>query len=425
MKSMRLDRPFSPDGRNRYALSFNANCYPWSMKGSLRQSLRLLTSYISLRDKDLQESKDPQVPIAPTTTEQRFARKNELKARGTLLMALPAKHQLKFNIHKDAKTLIDAIEKRFGGNKKTKKVQKTLLMQYTSSQLDNDDLKKIDADDLEEIDLKWQMAMLTMRARRHNATTGTREGILQGSAGHLRTTGIRRLKGGMFQWRLLLLMLWFHSVMVLEAMIGTFRQKKNQPTMPLWHSPPQVLSVLIMSTVFNYDEMFSSESNVSMPTSPVYDRPSAPIIEDWVSDSEDESEGEPMLTQKAPSFVSTFKHVKTPRPSVNPVEHPIPAENLRKDIPKSKGHRHSWKRKACFVCKSLTHLIKDYAYYEKKMVQNPIRNYAMRGNHQQYAIMTHLNPHRHVVPTTILTRSRLVPLNAARPVNTVVPHTKV
>nr|GFA91415.1 hypothetical protein [Tanacetum cinerariifolium] len=31
------------------------------------------------------------------------------------------KHQLKFNIHKDAKTLMESIEKRFGGNKETKK----------------------------------------------------------------------------------------------------------------------------------------------------------------------------------------------------------------------------------------------------------------------------------------------------------------
>nr|GFA40771.1 putative ribonuclease H-like domain-containing protein [Tanacetum cinerariifolium] len=45
-------------------------------------------------------------PVAPTTAEQRLARKNELNACGTLLMALPDKHQLKFNIHKDAKTLM-------------------------------------------------------------------------------------------------------------------------------------------------------------------------------------------------------------------------------------------------------------------------------------------------------------------------------
>nr|GEU47030.1 ribonuclease H-like domain-containing protein [Tanacetum cinerariifolium] len=68
-------------------------------------------------------------PVAPTTAEQRLARKNKLKARGTLLMALPDKHQLKCNSHKDAKTLMEAIENRFKGNTKTKKVQKTLLKQ--------------------------------------------------------------------------------------------------------------------------------------------------------------------------------------------------------------------------------------------------------------------------------------------------------
>nr|GFB17489.1 hypothetical protein [Tanacetum cinerariifolium] len=61
-------------------------------------------------------------PVAPTTAEQRLAQKNELKARGTLLMALPDKHQLKFNSHKDAKTLMEAIEKRFRGNTEIKKV---------------------------------------------------------------------------------------------------------------------------------------------------------------------------------------------------------------------------------------------------------------------------------------------------------------
>nr|GEW02906.1 hypothetical protein [Tanacetum cinerariifolium] len=61
-------------------------------------------------------------PVTPTTTEHRLARKNELKARSTLLMALPDKHQLKFNSYKDAKTLMEAIEKRFGGNTETKKV---------------------------------------------------------------------------------------------------------------------------------------------------------------------------------------------------------------------------------------------------------------------------------------------------------------
>nr|GEW45134.1 reverse transcriptase domain-containing protein [Tanacetum cinerariifolium] len=41
----------------------------------------------------------------------------------------------------------------------------TASIQSTSPQLDNEDLKQIDVDDLEEMDLRWQMAMLTMRAR--------------------------------------------------------------------------------------------------------------------------------------------------------------------------------------------------------------------------------------------------------------------
>nr|GFA93909.1 hypothetical protein [Tanacetum cinerariifolium] len=44
--------------------------------------------------------------------------------------------------------------------------------QSSSLQLDNKDLKHIDVDNLKEMDLKWQMAMLTMRARRFLYKTG-------------------------------------------------------------------------------------------------------------------------------------------------------------------------------------------------------------------------------------------------------------
>ncbi|GJU26618.1 hypothetical protein Tco_1165239 [Tanacetum coccineum] len=56
-------------------------------------------------------------------------KRNEMKARGTLLMALPNKDQLKFHSYKDAKLLMEAIEKRYGGKKESKKVQRTLLKQ--------------------------------------------------------------------------------------------------------------------------------------------------------------------------------------------------------------------------------------------------------------------------------------------------------
>ncbi|GKB93459.1 ribonuclease H-like domain-containing protein [Tanacetum coccineum] len=57
----------------------------------------------------------------PTTAEEKQERRNEMKARGTLLMALPNKDQLKFHAYKYAKLLMEAIEKRYGGNKESKK----------------------------------------------------------------------------------------------------------------------------------------------------------------------------------------------------------------------------------------------------------------------------------------------------------------
>nr|GEX05495.1 ribonuclease H-like domain-containing protein [Tanacetum cinerariifolium] len=52
--------------------------------------------------------------IPPTSVEEKAQRRAELKARSTLLTALPNEHQLKFNSYKDAKTLMQAIENRFG-----------------------------------------------------------------------------------------------------------------------------------------------------------------------------------------------------------------------------------------------------------------------------------------------------------------------
>nr|GEW08080.1 hypothetical protein [Tanacetum cinerariifolium] len=47
----------------------------------------------------------------PTSAEEKLDRRNEMKSRGTLLMALPNKDQLKFHSYQDAKLLMEAIEK--------------------------------------------------------------------------------------------------------------------------------------------------------------------------------------------------------------------------------------------------------------------------------------------------------------------------
>ncbi|GKC72560.1 reverse transcriptase domain-containing protein, partial [Tanacetum coccineum] len=54
------------------------------------------------------------IVIPPTSIEEKAQRRAELKARSTLLMALPNEYQLKFNTYKDAKSLMEAIKNRFG-----------------------------------------------------------------------------------------------------------------------------------------------------------------------------------------------------------------------------------------------------------------------------------------------------------------------
>ncbi|GKA10241.1 hypothetical protein Tco_0689674 [Tanacetum coccineum] len=107
-----------------------------------------IESYIQLQDYalwEIIEDGNSFKPVARTTTnadgtststipgavtaEEKIQKKNDLKARSILMMTLPSEHLLTFNQYKDAKTLFEAIEARFGGNEATKKTQKTLLKQ--------------------------------------------------------------------------------------------------------------------------------------------------------------------------------------------------------------------------------------------------------------------------------------------------------
>nr|GEX73139.1 ribonuclease H-like domain-containing protein [Tanacetum cinerariifolium] len=82
--------------------------------------------------------------------------------------------------------------------------------------------------------------------------------------------------------------------------------------------------------------------------------------------------------QIVPSFVQSFKQVKSPMHSIHPVETSISAATPK---PTSLKFNSSSKRrnlKACFVCKSVEYLIKDCDYHDKKMAQPTSRNYTHR-----------------------------------------------
>nr|GFA72416.1 hypothetical protein [Tanacetum cinerariifolium] len=135
----------------------------------------------------------------------------------------------------------------------------------------------------------------------------------------------------------------YHAVP--PPMSGTFMPPK--PDL-VFHTPPS-------------DENEHLTFNVQLsPTKPEQDlpsRPSAPIIEDWVSDSEEEAL--PQATKDVPSFAQSHELVKSPRhfgllsPPPKLIAPFVPFS------PKSplKGSKKT--KKTCFVCKSETYLIKD------------------------------------------------------------------
>nr|GFC01459.1 hypothetical protein [Tanacetum cinerariifolium] len=129
-------------------------------------------------------------------------------------------------------------------------------------------------------------------------------------------------------------------------------------------------------------------------TAPTAHRPTAPIIEDWVSDSNDESETK--ASHIVPSFVQSIEQVKSPRHSVQHVETSIPAATPKPASLKPASSGKIRNRKACFV-----------------------------GNHKHYASMTHHNPQKHMVPDAVLTQSKPVSITDVRPISAAVPKLKV
>nr|GEV18776.1 hypothetical protein [Tanacetum cinerariifolium] len=451
-------------------------------------------------------------PVALITAEQKLAQENELKAHGTLLMALPDKHQLKFNSHKDAKTLMEAIEKRFGGNTETKKRNKADLeeqslddlfnslkiyeaeVKHSSStgtttqnlafvsssntdsttktvsaaasvsavcaimpvpQLDNEDLKQIDVDDLEKMDLRWQMAMLTMRARR----------FLQKTCKNLRANGPTSMGFDMSKVEC-------YNCYRKRHFAREFRSPKDSRRNGI--AEPQRRIVLVETSTSNalvsqcdgvgsYDWSYQAEEEPANYALMAFSSSSSSFDNEVPSFSKACSKAYAQLHSQYHAvplpYTRTFMPPKpdlvfntaltavetdysaftvqlsptkpeqalshTNRPTAPHVKTSIPATTPKPASlnPASSGKRRN--RKACFVCKSVDHLIKDCDYHAKKMAQPTPRNHAHMGNYKQYAPLTHTNPQKHMVPAAVLTQSKPVSITAVKPVSAAVPKIKV
>nr|GFA46068.1 ribonuclease H-like domain-containing protein [Tanacetum cinerariifolium] len=80
-------------------------------------------SHVAKRTRAITTLEDPDLIF------QQVRKKNDVKARTTLLLSLPDEHQLRFSKYKTARELWAAILKTFGGNEATKKRKKNLLKQ--------------------------------------------------------------------------------------------------------------------------------------------------------------------------------------------------------------------------------------------------------------------------------------------------------
>nr|GEX67082.1 retrovirus-related Pol polyprotein from transposon TNT 1-94 [Tanacetum cinerariifolium] len=220
-----------------------------------------------------------------TSVEDKAQRRLEVKARSTLMIGIPNEHQLKFNSIKDAKSLLKAIEKRFGvwrnkpdldsmsmdnlyNNLKVYKPEvkgesssstNTQNMAFMSSSSNNntnssneavnttfgvttagtqpEDFRRTHEGSL----ILMGMRLLPLIKPRWNVTISIRGATLQENVEHQehKTTGTWRAQEGMYLLKLLTPQLRC-LVMDLEVMIRVTKLKKDL-TMHLWYTPLQVL----------------------------------------------------------------------------------------------------------------------------------------------------------------------------------------
>ncbi|GJT18061.1 putative ribonuclease H-like domain-containing protein [Tanacetum coccineum] len=305
--------------------------------------------------------------IAPSTTKEKAQRRLELKARSTLLMGIPNEHQLKFNSIKDAKSLLQAVEKRLQKLISLESVEARLLVYKKNKSVYEEDIKLLKC----EIYLKEAAIIEIVNKCKtslgYNAVPPPYTGNFMPPKPNLSFSG-------------------------LEEFV-------NEPIV----SEPTVKKPVV--------ETSKAKDSADKPKE-VRKNNGAPVIEDWVSDSEEEDVPQAKIQKKTvkPSFakiefVKSKEQVKYPRKTT------VKQGNQNKQNTHSpRGNQRNWNymmsqrlgsnfemiNKAFYVCGSFDHLQ-----------------------------ITHPSPKRNMVLKAVVMRSILVSLATVRLVNTTQPKTTV
>ncbi|GJS39546.1 hypothetical protein Tco_0564589 [Tanacetum coccineum] len=492
----------------------------------------------------------------PVTTKEKAQKKNDVKARSMLLMALPNEHLMTFNQYKDAKTLFVAIQTRFGGNEAIKKTQKTLLKQMyenfnaprTESLGNKPDLDTMSFDDIynnfkiveqevkgtassssqnmdfvsspsstnevntaygvsiantqvspastqvstastqvntanlndiEEMDLKWQLALLSMRTRRiefnkseFNLTTYKR-----GLASVEEQLVFYKKNGVIFYEQLVVLKRdisdKYSELSMLKSELENLKQEKesNQLKIEKFDNSSKSLNNLIGSQITDKSTKgvgFVSYNAVPRPPTGLFSPPKFNLSNSSLEEfQQPEFEGYGHKTSKSVSkdisnevresldgplvkelVLDDKLEKKTIFPTVAKIEFVRPkqqeklarkpvkyAEMYRSQSPR--GNQRNWNNqksqrlgsdfvmynKACFVYGSFDHVQADCNYKQRERVV--FGNIYTRVNYNYSAKKTYPSAYRNMVPRAFLMQTGLRSLNTARLVNNAHPKTIV
>nr|GEW03687.1 uncharacterized mitochondrial protein AtMg00810-like [Tanacetum cinerariifolium] len=308
--------------------------------------------------------------LGPITTEEKPQKKIDVKARSMLLMALPNEHLMTFYKYKDAKSLFAAIETRFGEVKgtarsnsssqnmdfvsspstnSTNEVSTTYGVSTTSTQSStigtkistassqvstanlsdatmyallanqsngsqhvHEDLEQIHEDDLEEMNLKWQLALLSMRVKREYRQPRNQDSRNWNQDSFRRTVNVEEtppkamvtIDGVGFDW--------------------SYMAEDEVPTN---------MALMDFLDSENVSEDISNEVKESL---------AAPLVKDRVSDSKDCLVESPVVVEKK-TIVSTVAKIEFVRAKQQekPVRKPVKyAEMYRSQGPR--GNQRNW-----------------------------------------------------------------------------------
>ncbi|GKA73091.1 hypothetical protein Tco_0779307 [Tanacetum coccineum] len=326
--------------------------------------------------------------------------------------------------------------------------------QSNSPQLDNEDLEQIDTGDLEEMDLKWQRGHFARECRaprnqgNRNGDNTRRVVPVETPANALVVTdgmGLSSSSSSDFEVHTCSKD-WLKSYETLQKQYDQQREVLNKSNLEIIGYQMGLESLKARIVVYEKNKVVYEEHiaflKYDVQKKPKTVRPSAPIIKEWDTHSDNDSMFRPKSNQTKPkfrkiNFVKSGENVKSvnKKNTYKQVEYPMKSQSPR-------DNRRNWNgmmtqklengfksiNKAYFVCGSLNHLIKDFNFHDNKMVEKPVLNNklrvtgqreirlvwnnAQRVNHQNK--LTHPHPKSNFVPTAVATKLGQVPVNAAK-----------